>query len=84
MMKVPAVKNCFTQDCEEDWKHEDIVYGSKGQAHPHNSSWCMNTLCMKGRIRNSDTGSEGARFLSVSYMRPFRRFNCLLGRSSLC
>ena len=30
----------ITQDCEEDWKHEDIVYGSKGQNHPLNSSWC--------------------------------------------
>ena len=32
MIKVPAVK--------KDWKHESIVYGSKGQDHPLNSTWC--------------------------------------------
>ena len=30
----------FNQSYEEDWKPEDFVYGSKGQNHPQNSSWC--------------------------------------------
>ena len=30
----------IVQDYEENWKHEHIVYGNKGQDHPLNSSWC--------------------------------------------
>ena len=30
----------ITQDCKEHWKHEDFVYGSKGQDHLPNNSWC--------------------------------------------
>ena len=32
-----SCQELFTQDCEEDWKHEDIVFRSEGQAHPFNS-----------------------------------------------
>ena len=38
-MKVPAVKEYYS-DCQKDWKHKAILYGSKGQDLLPNSSWC--------------------------------------------
>ena len=35
-----SCQELFTQDCEEDLKHEDNVYESKGQYHLLKSSWC--------------------------------------------
>jgi hypothetical protein len=48
----------ITRDYKEDWKHEDSVQGRKGQDHPLNSSWCMQTA--RGHLLKGAMNDEGA------------------------